>query len=205
VARSPSPPFVHKIVIRDVDTAHGYHVRTIFATRFSLNWPGDLHEPDPTAKSEPSGSARRNATVLRSVPSWVDKPRADGTVGVYTSSIAWGFPFRCMATQSEYDYSTRSNPFRSTWIFQLPSWISQGHFVLLPLAPILSGWFGNALFWSALTFMALFLPGMAHSRRRTQRGLCPACGYDLAGVTDRPCPECGAKPWKSKPKLATCS
>lgn len=33
----------------------------------------------------------------------------------------------------------------------------------------------------------------ARERRRGRRGLCPACGYSLAGVDGSVCPECGAR------------
>ncbi|MDX2131495.1 MAG: hypothetical protein SFY69_05545 [Planctomycetota bacterium] len=34
-------------------------------------------------------------------------------------------------------------------------------------------------------------PFWRRARRRRRFGLCPACGYDLAGVRDARCPECG--------------
>jgi len=41
----------------------------------------------------------------------------------------------------------------------------------------------------------LLVPGPIYrailTRLRLRRGLCPACGYDLAGNTSGLCPECG--------------
>jgi len=45
---------------------------------------------------------------------------------------------------------------------------------------------------AAYPLIALFF-GLLRRRRRKRRGLCPACGYDLAGSTHGTCPECGTE------------
>jgi hypothetical protein len=48
---------------------------------------------------------------------------------------------------------------------------------------------------SGIYAAALFIAWAAHaafvSRRRKNTNACPSCGYDLSGLPDRPCPECG--------------
>jgi len=65
---------------------------------------------------------------------------------------------------------------------------------VIPLQPI---WRGIALDTAAFSAVyvllaALFLaPFRIRRFLRLRRGLCPACGYDLAGNTSGVCPECG--------------
>ncbi len=66
----------------------------------------------------------------------------------------------------------------------------------LPILPIWPGLFLNTLFYAAIWFA--FFTGLAAVRtgRRLRRGLCPVCRYDLRGLPERACPECG---WGRKP------
>lgn len=63
--------------------------------------------------------------------------------------------------------------------------------ITLPYGPIWPGLLFNTLFYAAIWF-ALFT-GLAAVRtaRRLRRGLCPVCRYDLRGLPERACPECG--------------
>jgi hypothetical protein len=47
------------------------------------------------------------------------------------------------------------------------------------------------LVWS-LVLNARRLQPLLPSQRRRRRGACPTCGYDLTGLAEGPCPECGA-------------
>lgn len=60
--------------------------------------------------------------------------------------------------------------------------------------PYAGGWQVTGSYWLILTVVAI-LPGwqmlaLLARRRRTGRGLCRRCGYDLRASADR-CPECG--------------
>ena len=52
----------------------------------------------------------------------------------------------------------------------------------------------------ATIWPALSMARMIRRRRRTRSGLCPSCGYDLRGTSER-CPECGAVP-ETHPTIA---
>ncbi|MEZ6241932.1 MAG: hypothetical protein R3B57_02715 [Phycisphaerales bacterium] len=61
--------------------------------------------------------------------------------------------------------------------------------VRLELVPVWPGFAIDAAFYAGVCWVLLFAPGVAIRWRRRQRGRCPACGYDLAGLES--CPECG--------------
>lgn len=59
-----------------------------------------------------------------------------------------------------------------------------------PIHPIWPGLIGNTLVFGAALLPFPILPGFIIRLRRARRGLCVACGYDLASLSR--CPECGA-------------
>jgi len=59
----------------------------------------------------------------------------------------------------------------------------------LPLKPIEPGFTLNTLLYAVVLYIPFLGFGALKRRRRIRRGLCPACAYELAGLTT--CPECG--------------
>jgi hypothetical protein len=54
------------------------------------------------------------------------------------------------------------------------------------------GFIGDAFIWTFAWSGLIFGPGVLRHWRRWRRGLCLACGYDLAGNVNGTCPECGS-------------
>ncbi len=61
----------------------------------------------------------------------------------------------------------------------------------IPVLPVWPGFLINTLFYAGACWLLLAAPGGVRRWRRTRRGQCPACGYDLSGV--EVCPECGTR------------
>jgi hypothetical protein len=59
--------------------------------------------------------------------------------------------------------------------------------------PLWRGLALNTLLYAGLVWAVWFGPGVVRRRRRRRRGLCVRCGYDLKGLSDGACPECGAE------------
>ncbi len=66
----------------------------------------------------------------------------------------------------------------------------------IPTLPIWPGLILNTLFYAAIWFALFTAVGALRTARRLRRGLCPLCRYDLRGLPQRACPECG---WASVP------
>jgi hypothetical protein len=56
-------------------------------------------------------------------------------------------------------------------------------------------------YWLVISGLSAALAWLVRSgrpERRTRRGLCPGCGYDVKGEFDKGCPECG---WRRVPEV----
>ncbi|MCH9057265.1 MAG: hypothetical protein IIB55_01415 [Planctomycetes bacterium] len=66
---------------------------------------------------------------------------------------------------------------------------------ILPLRPVWPGFVINTFLFTIPAYLVLVIVGagtaMLRRRRRRRKGLCTACGYDLAGLNGGRCPECG--------------
>jgi len=62
---------------------------------------------------------------------------------------------------------------------------------LLPCEPIWRGLAANTAFCGASMWLAGWIAAVLRRGRRMRRGLCMLCGYDLRGLWERRCPECG--------------
>lgn len=61
----------------------------------------------------------------------------------------------------------------------------------LPYLPLWRGVILNTLFYAAIWWLLLALPRLIRRTLRARRGLCPRCAYDMRGLTNAHCPECG--------------
>ncbi|MCL4743391.1 MAG: hypothetical protein KJZ54_14440 [Phycisphaerales bacterium] len=61
----------------------------------------------------------------------------------------------------------------------------------VPALPIWPGLLLNTLFYGAIWFALFTALAALRTARRLRRGLCPLCRYDLRGLPQRACPECG--------------
>lgn len=116
------------------------------------------------------------------------------------SETAFGLPFPCLW------YSVRSDVQGTKVVSQklVGGVMIQGtpssrlrDFHALPLRPAWARLLANTACWSIAWWLSAACIAGWRKRRRRRRGLCPSCGYSLAGLvpstpTLLACPECGA-------------
>jgi hypothetical protein len=171
-------------------------------------------------------AAQRRSSVLplpdppiewrRSVPSnWPSKPRVEsfgicrGWGGVVWHDQLAGYPgdfhlcvFRLgmPAASMSYDQLVEDGSYSWRCAVPVPVAISGlGHLNHLPIRPIWPGFAINTLFYAAILWLLLALPGALRRWRRIKRGLCPACAYPVGASAL--CTECGkpVNPRKAEP------
>ena len=117
-------------------------------------------------------------------PRWV--VMEDSFAGLHT--FGYGWPARCarmvVLGGSGVLYTIVLEPF---W-----HWSIAGKPLSLPAHPVWWGVLINTAVYAAILAGLLTVPRAIRTRFRLRRGLCPGCGYDLAGNTSGICPECGA-------------
>lgn len=84
---------------------------------------------------------------------------------------------------------------RGAWVFNAGPGIPRAKTTRLPYLPIWRGLLIDTAFWGAVWFVLLWPMGLATGRlkrsRRARHGKCVWCKYDLRGIENTHCPECG--------------
>ncbi len=160
-------------------------------TQDELPWP----RPVPADWSSEATCYRRSNWLLTEINAY-----GDGPSGGFASQYVFeaGFPCRSLYRERHaVEYPGESGiRIRSleprTWHegIAIPERL-QGR-LYLPTRPLLVGFAVDTLFYAVLLWA---VGGGAFSLRRVlrkRRGLCVACGYDLAHAQHNSCPECGS-------------
>jgi hypothetical protein len=145
------------------------------------------------------GQTRYPFEIDNRVPRWgtfvaSEPPPEPWTMG---SDTAFGWPARCLWHQvlTSYDAATGSTVadelVGGVLLRGRPSGVVTG-FVALPLRPIGAGLAINAVFYALVLAGLIYGPGRVRRARRRRGGRCIECGYELRGLTEPGCPECGA-------------
>lgn len=99
------------------------------------------------------------------------------------TNIVSGLPFVSF-TGSFYSVA-HSSEYSDRKRLGLYNWMGE----LVPTRPRWLGFMLNTLFYAAVLYIPFVSFAASKRRWRIRRGLCPACAYELAGLTT--CPECG--------------
>jgi hypothetical protein len=172
----------------------GGRVSTIsYADDPTLSWPPSLPTEGWPAhpydrQSERKWGASRDAWVSPWIPT-----DAGGECRVYTIRTC-GWPFRSAASRGY----TRDPVFEYhgeglvLWTTKWPAWLKgrRANVVILPVRPLWLGFAADAAVYSTVVAGCVLVPGVVRRRLRIRAGRCPACGYQIMGMTG-PCPECG--------------
>ena len=74
----------------------------------------------------------------------------------------------------------------------------------LPLRPLWRGFIINSAFYAVIFYTVASVILWIRRIRRRSGNQCPTCGYDLKGLPNRPCPECGASTTPRKQTQTRC-
>ena len=156
-------------------------------------WP----EPDQWMESRGVGLSSRGA--WQNLAELARTRRLDPSVASYFMIVdRYGLPMHSMQAQSQEVLAGKTITVINPGVFlgglDAPRGLKPNIFRVnrFPLEPIWLGFTADTLFYAAILGGLVLALGRARTRLRLRRGLCPACGYDLAGNTTGVCPECGA-------------
>jgi hypothetical protein len=148
----------------------------------------------PLAGDIPAQTRSLYKSPDRPLPTWARVPDEHWAPrGVTTYAAGWPWP-----ALSAWEEHHPPNPARvlrtmhDAWVIaRVPSVATRW----LPLRPMWPGLIADTLFYATLIMASASGASCFRGCRRRQRGLCPACGYDVrATPAGAPCPECGVGP-----------
>ncbi|MCC6320377.1 MAG: hypothetical protein IT438_02950 [Phycisphaerales bacterium] len=196
-------PHNTKYLRHDTFVAHGAVKHGWFVTNTSLEWTDRLSR-------QPGEYDVRSGFVPESgFPRWsqawskVRPARPPGTwgdwaheSGLYETGAGW--PMRALSCEFDepvQDPVTRGAIYTPRGGFALDCFeIRDGARIFqpraLPCRPIWSGLLVNSTLMAMLWFAPLSIPALRRILRR-RAGRCQCCGYDLRGLSQPLCPECG--------------
>jgi predicted RNA-binding Zn-ribbon protein involved in translation (DUF1610 family) len=166
-------------------------------------WCGVKSRPGLTAVVWELELSARQMVVVRSrssgslpeapapeLPHWANGPDLDRreAAGTIRAESARGWPMRALW----YEVTIAGNKRTDAGGFLLPmglDWLGPGR--VLPFRPIAPGLAVDTLFFAAIWYGALLVPGARRQASRWRSGRCTWCGYDLAHAAAVRCPECG--------------
>lgn len=140
--------------------------------------------------------------------------RASRTQEYLVGHGQWGAPNPRVARKTWFIHEA-GWPMKASWGWECrthligPKSYTQGHVATVPVRrksvkgfdtgafPIRPLWIGftvNSGFYAALWYGLYSIPVTIRRRLRVRRGLCPSCAYDMRGLVNTPCPECGLAP-----------
>lgn len=150
----------------------------------------------PDVSTSSADKLLRHGRSLRYTPSWRDEYNHS-----WWSSRTWhlyegGWPWRatwgwaCTHPVNNKYKVTRGGALtlRSLYAPRTPI---QGTTTDVPYLPLWPGLILNTLFYAGIWWALLAILRFIRRTLRTRRGLCPSCGYDMQGLSNTPCPECG--------------
>ncbi len=166
-----------------------------------VSWRGEVPKDWPPAQQVADDlrswcGSFQIRVATRVPPSAPDGP-ADAVWMEYSYRIGWPVPAMAGFGLSWWDGDGPKHSERR-WIKRLPawmprndkSWVNSGREI--PLCPVLPQFVLGAVFYSSPFALGLLGAWAIRRRSRSRAGRCPACGYDLVGLSKEvTCPECG--------------
>jgi len=172
---------------------------TLCISRFSKGTPHALHEVGPFKSSELI--PRWGRIDVPTYPPLVGPPPnlwqildvgyviADQASGWPARSLwcAWGDPILVRNVRADDALK------RDAWSILVAPARTGNVGKALPLRPIWPGFAINTVFYAAVLWLLFAAPFALRRWRRSKRGLCPSCAYDLRATLANTCPECGSQ------------
>lgn len=138
---------------------------------------------------------------LTTVPAWALPARclpAEGHSAALGYAIAHGFPAPALAAYfhdpaNDWKYNSGGSfevaGMSAIVVGEAPNNLSPPR--SLPIRPIFPGFLIDSVFFGAIWAVIVFGLAVARRATRRKRGRCPSCGYDIRGLPEPRCPECG--------------
>jgi hypothetical protein len=152
---------------------------------------GPVAWPRPVPAEWPREASMR--TSLSRGPVSAERWMALGERSVFWTEYRYGWPFPALILVDQWwDVGAGAQRAHTGICFdQTTPPIGVGRQWIYPKTPIWPGFALNCVLYGAMVYGLWSTPGAVRRALRRQRGECAWCGYDLRGLPQKFCPECG--------------